>query len=271
MRSLWVAGIVLCVVARARADEARPAASSTMGRHLLMGVRAFKDGRYEEALVELRIVARAPDAPADLAFYLGPTLYKLGRHREALATFVTSRAAPDALTDFYLGEACYQLKLYRKARAVFAGLRTRGLGPVLDEAAARYVGMIDAAYQAEPGNSTIDYYADQGLELAGGDPVVAAEYLDEARQVEALARTRYRHAEIVAALGKAWNATSHAHAVVELLAGEPSPTAEASWQLARAYAALGDRAHARPLLEAIVNARAANAAEAAALLANLRP
>src|SRR5262249_45895477 len=138
-------------------------------------------------------------------------------------------------------------KLYRKARAVFAGLRARGLGPVLDEAAARYVDLIDAAYQAAPGNPTIDYYVDQGLELAGSNPVVAAEYLDEARRVEALARTHYRHGEIVAALGKVWNATDHAHAVVELLAGEPSPTAEASWQLARAYAALGDGAHARPL------------------------
>lgn len=271
MRSLCVAGLVLCVWTHARADDARPAAPSAVGRHLLTGVRAFKDGRYEEALVELRIVARAPDAPADLAFYLGPTLYKLGRYREALATFAASRAAPDALTDFYQGETCYQLKLYRKARAVFAGLRTRGLGPVLDEAAARYVDLIDAAYQAAPATSTIDYYVDQGLELAGGNPVVAAEYLDEARQVEALAKTRYRHAEIVAALAKAWNATDHAHAVVELLAGEPSPTAEASWQLARAYAALGDGAHARPLLEAIVNARGANVAEATALLATLRP
>src|SRR5512140_2057134 len=127
MRSLCIAGLVLCVWTHARADDARPAASSGVGRHLLTGVRAFTDGRYEEALVELRIVARAPDAPADLAFYLGPTLYKLGRYREALATFAASRAAPDALTDFYLGETCYQLKLYRKARVVFAGLRTRGL------------------------------------------------------------------------------------------------------------------------------------------------
>src|ERR1051326_7072843 len=75
--------------------------ASSTGRHLLAGVRAFKDGRYEEALVELRVVARAPDAPADLAFYLGPTLYKLARYREALGVFASSRAAPDALTDFY--------------------------------------------------------------------------------------------------------------------------------------------------------------------------
>jgi tetratricopeptide (TPR) repeat protein len=271
MRSLCVAGLVICVWTHARADDAGPAAPSATGRHLLTGVRAFKDGRYEEALVELRLVARAPDAPADLAFYLGPTLYKLGRHREALASFVTSHATPDALTAFYLGETCYQLKLYRKARAVFVGLRTRGLGPVLDEAAARYVDLIDAAYHAEPDTSTIDYYAGLGLELADGNPVVAAEYLDEARQVEALAKTRYRHGEIVAALGKAWNATGHAHATVELLAGEPSPTAETSWQLARAYAALGDGVRARPLLEAIVNARGANAAEAAALLLTLKP
>src|SRR5258708_5119287 len=133
MRALRVAIFVILGVGVADADDAATA------RHLLAGVRAFQEARYDEALVELRVVARAADAPVDLAFYLGPTLYKLGGHREALAVFVASRAAPDALTDFYLGETYYQLRLYRKAHAVFAGLRTRGLGPVLDEAAARYV------------------------------------------------------------------------------------------------------------------------------------
>lgn len=265
MRALWVAIIVLAVAAGVRADD------SSTPRHLLLGVRAFKAGRYDEALVELRLVARAPDAPADLAFYLGPTLYKLQRYDEALAVFAASRAAPDALTDFYRGETCYQLRLYRKARAVFAGLRSRGLGPALDEAAARYVAAVDAAYQRPPDPGSIDHYLAQGLERLAGAPVLAAEYLDEARQVEALAAQRHRRGEILSALAAAWNAGARPQAVVDLLARERLLPPDAEWELARAHAALGDAQRARPLLEAIARSRGPRAAEARALLARLAP
>jgi FimV-like protein len=248
-----------------------PARDGSTARHLLTGVRAFKDGRYEDALVELRIVARAADAPPDLAFYLGPTLYKLGRHREALAVFATSRAAPDALTELYLGQTYYQLRLYRKARAVFVGLRNRGLGPVLDEAATRHVDAIDAAYQQAPESVSVEFYLAEGQALIARDPVVAAEYLDEARLVEALGRDRAHHAEILAAVGTAWNAAARPHSVVDVLGADGALSAEGTWQLARAYVALGDAARARPLLAEITKARGAHAADATALLAKLPP
>lgn len=246
-----------------RADDAATA------RHLLLGVRAFKAERYDEALVELRLVARAPDAPADLAFYLGPTLYKLQRYDEALAVFAASRTAPDALTEFYRGQTYYQLRLFRKARAVFAELRSRDLGPALHDAAGRYLAIVDAAYQAPPAAATIDYYLDAGVERAGRDPVVAAEYLDEARQVEALAAQPHRHVEIVEALAAAWNDAGRPQLVVGLVGAERSPSSELGWQLARAHAAAGDAVRARPLLEAIVKAHGPHAADAAALLARL--
>ncbi|HET9623864.1 MAG TPA: hypothetical protein VFP84_20975 [Kofleriaceae bacterium] len=196
MRALILAACMLAASAspRALADDGGTT------RHLLAGVHAFKDGRYAEALVELRVVARAADAPADLAFYLGPTLYKLGRYAEALDVFAASRVAPDALTDFYRGQTCYQLRLFRKARTIFAALRRAGLGPALDEAAGRYVAQVDAAYRSPPAIDAIDYYVEQGLELRARDPVLAAEYLDEARQVEALSPVRHRRAEIADAL-----------------------------------------------------------------------
>jgi FimV-like protein len=265
VRILCIVLVALGVCAEVRAED------SSTPRHLLRGVHAFKDGRYDEALVELRLVARAPDAPPDLAFYLGPTLYKLQRYDEALAVFVTSRAAPDALTDFYRGETYYQLRLYRKARAVFAGRRARGLGPALDEAAGRYVDAVDTAYKLAPTTASIDYYLAQGLELAGRDPVLAGEYLDEARQVEALAAVRHRRLEIVAALAAAWNAGGRPQAVVELVAGERPASPELTWELARAYVAIGDAARARALLEAIIKTHAGHDTEAAALLARLRP
>jgi tetratricopeptide (TPR) repeat protein len=238
-------------------------------RHLLAGVHAFKDGRYEEALVELRVVARAADAPADLAFYLGPTLYKLGRYDEALAVFVASKVPADPLTDFYLGETYYQLRLFRKARAVFAGLRTRGLGPVLDAAAERYVAAVDAAYEARPAPDAIDYYADAGAELVATDPIVAGEYLDEARQVEALGEP-HRHAEIAGALGAVWNAADRPRAVIAALAADPARGDEATWQLARADLAVGDAVAALPLVMAIAAGGGPHAAAATGVLSRSR-
>lgn len=261
---------ILCAVMLALgiSGELRADGSAT-ARHLLLGVRAFKAGRYDEALVELRLVARAPDPPSDLAFYLGPTLYKLQRYDEALAVFASSRAAPDALTDFYRGQTYYQLRLFRKARAVFAGLRARGLGPALQEAAGRYVAAVDAGYRTPPAAASIDYYLAEGQERAASDPVLAAEYLDEARQVEALAARPHRHLEILAALAAAWNDGGRPEAVIALAATERTPSPDLTWQLARAYAATGDVTHARPLLEAIAKLRGPHAARATALLARL--
>jgi tetratricopeptide (TPR) repeat protein len=272
VRILCVTSVGLCLAlglavgaGELRADDGATA------RHLLLGVRAFKAERYAEALVELRLVARAPDAPADLAFYLGPTLYKLQRYDEALAVFAGSRADRDALTDFYLGQTCYQLRLFRKARAVFAELRARGLGPALHDAAGRYVATVDAAYQTPPTVASIDYYLAEGLERAATDPIVAAEYLDEARQVEALAAQPHRHLEIVAGLAAAWNDAGRAQSVIALVAAERTSPPELTWQLARAYAATADAAHARPLLQAIIKAHGPRATEATALLAHLGP
>jgi len=261
MRLLAALALVVSVQTVARADE------TTTTRHLLAGVRAFKAQRYEEALVELRVVARAADAPADLAFYLGPTLYKLGRYTDAITVFVSSRAERDALSDFYLGESYYQAKLYRKARQTFASLRTRGLGPALDDAAARYVAAVDVAYKVQPQTATIDVYLAQAAELVAQYPVAAGEILDEARLVEALSPVRHRRAEILAALGAAWNAGGRARAVIAALADEQGMSANARWQLARAYASVGETVRARPLLEALAaDKTGAHAAEAAALL-----
>lgn len=267
MRALILVFGLMCVGRLAVADA--PGATGSTARHLLAGVRAFQHARYEEALVELRVVARAPDAPADLAFYLGPTLYKLGRYRDALQVFVTSQAPADALTRFYLGETCYQLQLYRRARTIFIGLQSAGLGPALDEAAARYVASVDLAYGRAPEVAAIDVYLAEGRGLAASDPVVAGEYLEEAREVEALARAPHRHDEIIAALGEAWNASGHAQAVIDVLATERTPTTETRWQLARAYVSVGDVAHARVLLDALVRAATGHAEEAAAVRAKL--
>ena len=266
MRSLVLCVLVISLGAGgpARAD------SSTTTRHLLAGVQAFQNGAYEEALVELRVVARAADAPADLAFYLGPTLYKLGRYREALAVFLGSSAAPDELTTLYVGETYYQLGLYRKARVVFAGLHARGLGPVIDEAAVRYVAAIDLAYREPPTAQAIDAYIAQARDAAR-DLAVSAEILEEARAVEALATARHRHDEIAIALATTWNAIGRAKDTIGMLGAKAALPVEGTWQLARAYRATGDDAHARPLLQKLVTGGGERARDAAALLAPPSP
>lgn len=232
MRALGVAIFVIGLCASAYGDG-EPASSTP--RHLLAGVRAFKAAHYEEALVELRVVARAKDAPDDLAFYLGPTLYKLGRYQEALGVFLASHAERDTLTDFYLAQTYYRLALYRSARAAFADLRTRGLGPALDGAAARYVDEVDRGYAKIPEPVVVDVYIAQALALSDGR--LAAAYLEEARQVEELLPEPHRRDEI-------------------------------AWELARRYVALGD-ARARGLLEPIAAGAGPHAAEAADMLAKL--
>lgn len=151
---------------------------------------------------------------------------------------------------------------------MFGELRAGGLGPALRDAAGRYIAIVDAVYQAPPPAASIDYYLVEGLARAAGDPRVAAEYLDEARQVEALARAPHRHLEILEALAAAWNDSGRPQRVIDL-AIEPAPSSELTWQRARALAATGDAARARPLLEALARAPSARAADAAALLARL--
>lgn len=268
MRLISVAILLLGFVVTAHADDAAP--SSATPRHLLAGVRAFKDARYEDALVELRVVAAAPDAPRDLAFYLGPTLYKLGRYREALGVFLTSSAERDALTDFYLGETYYRLMLFRKARGVFAGLRSHGLGPALDEAARRYIDAVDLAYRKRPEAATVDSYFDSGRALLAHEPAIAAEYLDEAREVDSLSGS-HRHVEVLVALATAWNATRRPQLVVDLLAPETALSNEGTWQLARAYVEVGDGPHARTMLTTLSKTGGPHTDDAKALLAKLPP
>jgi len=149
--------------------------------------------------------------------------------------FLASHAERDTLTDFYLAQTYYRLALYRSARAVFADLRTRGLGPALDEAAGRYVAEVDRGYAQAPEPVVVDAYVAQGLALS--DNRLAAAYLDEARQVEELLPERHRRDEI-------------------------------AWELARRYAAVGD-SRARALLEPIAAGGGPHAGEAADMLAKL--
>jgi tetratricopeptide (TPR) repeat protein len=189
------------------------AAAEPTSTRLLDGVRAFQSGDYGRALAAFEDVGSRADAPADLAFYLGPTLYKLGRYTDALDVFLRARGDADLLSGFYLAQTYYRLGLYRKARGLFVELRARGLGPRLGAAADLHVQLIDALFTAGPPPAAIDSYLTQGRKLvAAGRAALAAEYFDEARLVEALAPSPQLHDEIRAALSSARD-----------LAGRPVP------------------------------------------------
>lgn len=112
--------------------------------HLLAGVRAFRAGRFDTALVEFRRVEQSGGA-TDLALYLGPTLYKLDRLEEArvvLAAYHRS-GARDSVADYYLGLSYYRLGFLRLARETFLALDVHEAGPKLAEGARRFVAEID--------------------------------------------------------------------------------------------------------------------------------
>jgi hypothetical protein len=160
-------------------------------RHLLAGVEAFQAGRYETALIEFRVVGRSPSPPADLAFYLGPTLHKLGRHAEAAEVLLAVPAPRELLAELYLGQALYQQRLFLAAREVFVGLRGRGLGPRLEGVVDRYVGLVEALYAAAPPIVVAGVYETAAVrELAAGRSRLAALYRREAAEIRQRAGDR---------------------------------------------------------------------------------
>jgi tetratricopeptide (TPR) repeat protein len=117
---------------------------SSVTEHLLAGVRAFRAGRFDSALVEFRQVEQLGGA-SDLALYLGPTLYKLDRLQEARAVLAAYHrtGARDPVADYYLGLSYYRFGFLRLARETFLALDAHEAGPQLAEGARRFVAEID--------------------------------------------------------------------------------------------------------------------------------
>jgi hypothetical protein len=157
-------------------------ASASLGRadgvdvHLLAGARAFRAQRYDVALAEFQQVERAGGA-ADLALYLGPTLYKLGRFAEARRVLAVAHrnGALDGVAEYYLGLTWYRLGLVRLARTVFAAIDARDAGPKLAEGAAHFIADIDAR-PARMATALLDV----AEAMAPSEPVAALDQAEEA-------------------------------------------------------------------------------------------
>jgi hypothetical protein len=154
--------------------------------HLVSGARHFREGRYEEALVEFRVAAKLGVRQASA--YVGASLVKLERFEEAIEAFgVNDGAESDALLDYYRALACYGARLYACAGEILAAVGDRS-GPKLAEQAAKVRADIAARLAVEPTPAAIEWYATRCAERRReGRAAIAHAYCAEA---SALAKRR---------------------------------------------------------------------------------
>ena len=150
--------------------------------HLIAGANAFREGRFDQALVEFRVAQKL--GAADAAAYAAAALVKLGRPEEALDTFGLAGSPGDPLLDYYRAMACYDAKLYHCADRLLAGVAPQG-GPGMSEQAARTRAAIAAILRSEPSTETIDWYLARCTGAGSARPRLAAAYCKEAADLAA--------------------------------------------------------------------------------------
>jgi tetratricopeptide (TPR) repeat protein len=231
-------GLLLATAGTARAD---------VTAELLRGARAFRAGRYVEALEHFQSAERAGPV-ADLALYMGPTFYKLGRFEEALAMLSRMRrtGTRDAVAEYYLGLCRERLGLLVLARQVFAELDREAAGPRLAEGATRFLADIERRTAAATGGAAA--LLARAEALASGRPNAALDFAEEALlRSPAGAAERPRAALRLAELA----VTTGQPLVAVRLLGTSMAALEPIAQVALARAALlaGDGPLARRLLD----------------------
>lgn len=145
--------------------------------HLIAGASAFRDGRFDQALVEFRVAQKL--GAADAAAYAAAALVKLGRPEDALDAFGLEARPGDPLLAYYRAMACYDAKLFHCADRLLAGVAPQG-GPGMAEQAARIRAAIASILRAEPSTETIDWYLARCTGTGSARPRLAAAYCTEA-------------------------------------------------------------------------------------------
>jgi len=150
--------------------------------HLLAGAQRFREGRFEEALVEFRVAARLGATGTEP--YVASALVKLGRSEDAVELFGGDDApGPDALIDYYRALACWGARLYGCADRLLAGVGDRS-GPKVAEQAARLRAAIAAERRREPSQTAIDWYRGRCAdEKRGGREALSKAYCREADEL----------------------------------------------------------------------------------------
>jgi len=149
------------------------------GEHMLAGARAFRDGRFPEALVEFRIAEKlgAPDARS----YAGVALVKLDRPEEAVEAFGgVDASGSDPVLDYYRALAAFGVRLYVSADRLLAAQGDRA-GPRLADSVAKLRARIAPVLAQEPTAASIGWYAGRCEALRSeGRAALASAYCGEA-------------------------------------------------------------------------------------------
>ena len=167
--------------------------------HLLAGAGAFRDGRFDAALVEFLVAAKlgAPEASE----YAAAALVKLGRPEEALEAFASSPAGEDGLLDWYRALACYDARLYVCARRLLSDLGHAG--PKAAAEAEKLHAEITRVLAPDPAAASIDWYLARCEEhRAAHRPALAAAYCREAAALGARRSDRHGVARATADLAR---------------------------------------------------------------------
>jgi hypothetical protein len=189
------------VIARAVLTLASLAISAgpAAGEHLLAGAGAFRDGRFDAALVEFRVAEKlgAPEAGA----YAGAALVKLGRPEEAVEAFAAAPPGEDDLLDWYRAVACHDARLYVCADRLLAGLDRAG--PRVAAEVGRLRGEVRRVLASEPSSASVDWYLAR-CEARGADGrgALAVAYCREAAALGARRPDRHGVARATAALSR---------------------------------------------------------------------
>jgi tetratricopeptide (TPR) repeat protein len=175
--------------------------------HLLAGARAFREGRFEQALVEFSVAQGL--GSQDAAPYAAASLVKLGRAEEAVEAFGGGDGpGRDALIDYYRAMACYQARLYVCADRILAGLGDR-TGPRIAGQAVKVRAAIAAELAKEPSQTAVDWYHARCQAASDGRrPILAAAYCREAIALAERREDRYRRSEAAAKLAKMGDGSS---------------------------------------------------------------
>ncbi len=169
--------------------------------HLLAGARFFREGRFDQALVEFRVAQNlgSPDA----AGYAAASLVKLDRSEEAIEAFGGVEApGRDALLDYYRAVACYDARLYLCADRVLASIGERS-GPRIAAQASKIRENIAAALAKEPSQPSIDWYLSVcSARLDAGRRSVAQAYCREAGALAERRKDQYRRSDALKLLAR---------------------------------------------------------------------
>lgn len=172
--------------------------SAGADEHLLAGAQRFREGKFEEALVEFRVASRLGATGTDP--YVASALVKMGRHEEAVEVFGGGDApGQDALIDYYRALACWGARLYGCADRLLAGIGDRS-GPKVAAQAARLRAAIAAELRKAPTQSTVDWYRGRCVdEKRFGRTALAEAYCREATSLAARRGDGGREVEATAA------------------------------------------------------------------------